>query len=78
MSITGPDPYEALASAVVMQTVRDYRAAVKKLKRNRRNADARQMKEECERFFLSEHFNTFTEIDGRMLLSRLRREVSEE
>lgn len=78
MSRSGTDPYEALANAVVLQAVRDYRTAVKKIKRNRRNADAGQIKKECERFFLSDHFNTFTEMDGRELLRKLEREVAEQ
>ena len=35
------NPYEELANAIVLQAVRDYREAVKKLSRGRKNRDAR-------------------------------------
>ena len=34
------NPYEELANAIVLQAVRDYREAVKKLSRGRKNRDA--------------------------------------
>lgn len=73
----GLDPYEALANAVVLQAVNDYRDAVKKLSRGRKNDTAQAMKEECEKFFKSSYFNQFTELDGNTLLSRLEKEASE-
>ena len=71
------DPYEKLANAVVLQAVRDYRDAVKKLSRGKKNYAAESTKHECERFFKSQHFNTFTELDGRAILSLLEKEVAE-
>ncbi len=73
----GLDPYEALANAVVLQAVNDYRDAVKKLSCGRKNVAAQAMKEECESFFKSSYFNQFTELDGNTLLSRLEKEASE-
>lgn len=69
------DPYEALGNAVVLQAVKDYREAVKKLSRGRKNTAAEDMKKDCERFFTSSYFNMFTSLDGKALLSRLEREV---
>ena len=69
------DPYQELANAVVLQAVRDYRDAVKKLSRGKTNTAAEQMKNECERFFKSGHFNIFTELDGKVLLSQLEKEA---
>ena len=43
------DPYENLANAIILQAVKDYRAAGKKLKRNPKNKDAKLMVEDCER-----------------------------
>lgn len=71
------DPYEALANAVVLQAVKDWRDSVKKLNKGKRNASAESMKAECERFFTSSYFNTFTELDGNMLLNKLQSEVAE-
>ena len=40
------NPYEELANAIVLQAVRDYREAVKKLSRGRKNHGAQDTKEE--------------------------------
>ena len=53
------DPYQALGNAVVLQAVKDYRDAVKKLSRGKTNTAAEQMKNECERFFKSGHLIEF-------------------
>ena len=68
-------PEEALGNAVVLQAVKDYREAVKKLSRGKVNHAAEQMKNECERFFKSCHFNIFTNLDGNVLLSQLEKEA---
>lgn len=75
MSSHSLDPYEALGNAVVLQAVKDYRDAVKKLSRGRKNNAAEDTKRECERFFQSSYFNVFTALDGKALLSQLEREV---
>ena len=71
------DPYEALGNAVVLMAVKDYRDAVKKLSKGRKNTAAEDMKKECEKFFTSANFNVFTSLDGKALLSQLEREVRE-
>ena len=68
------DPYEALRNAIVLQAVKDWRDAIKRLRKNPGNKIALAMKEETERFFLSEFFMHLTEVDGDYLLKRLRRE----
>lgn len=75
MSNYSLDPYEALGNAVVLQAVKDYRDAVKKLSRGRKNTAAEDTKRECESFFKSSHFNIFTSLDGNVLLYQLEREV---
>ena len=50
------NPYENLANAIILQAVKDYRAAGKKLKRNPKNKDAKLMVEDCERFLCSDWF----------------------
>ena len=69
------NPYENLANAVVLQAVKDYRDAVRKLFRGKRNIMAEQRKTECEVFFKSQYFNVFTTLDGNALLSQLEKEV---
>ena len=47
------DPYENLANSIVLLAVKDYRDALKKLKKWPRNEAAQIMKAEVERFFRS-------------------------
>ena len=76
MSVGNLGPYEALGNAVVLQAVKDYREAVHKLSRGKKNTIAESTKQECERFFHSPYFNVFTQLDGKALLSQLEKEVS--
>lgn len=76
MSVGNLSPYEALGNAVVLQAVKDYREAVHKLSRGKKNTIAESTKQECERFFQSPYFNVFTQLDGKALLSQLEKEVA--
>lgn len=76
MSVRNLSPYEALGNAVVLQAVKDYRDAVQKLSRGKKNTIAESTKQECERFFKSPYFNVFTQLDGKALLSQLEKEVA--
>lgn len=76
MSVGNLSPYEALGNAVVLQAVKDYREAVHKLSRGKKNTIAESTKQECARFFQSPYFNVFTQLDGKALLSQLEKEVS--
>lgn len=69
------DPYEKLANAIILQAVRDYRAANKKLHRRRKNTEAQDTKERCLRFFRSGWFQTLTTVDAEYLIRRLDQEV---
>lgn len=75
MSSIELEPYEALGNAVVVQATKDYRDAVKKLSRGKKNTMAESTKAECERFFKSGYFNIFTSLDGNVLLSQLEKEA---
>ncbi|WP_350343242.1 hypothetical protein PRVXH_002310 [Proteinivorax hydrogeniformans] len=57
------DPYETLANAIILQSVKDYRAS--KHPSNRAS---------IERFFRSGWFRVLTSIDGEKLIADLRRE----
>ncbi len=67
--------YERLCNAVVVTAANDLRKALKKLKRNPDNMDALDMKRECEQFFRSQYFESFTEVDGEYLIRKLHEEV---
>ena len=76
MSVRNLILYEALGNALLLQAVKDYREAVHKLSRGKKNTIAESTKQECERFFQSPYFNVFTQLDGKALLSQLEKEVS--
>ena len=61
------EPYQELANAIILQAVSDYRKALK--------CDARGVKRECVRFFRSEWFNSLTNLNGEMLIQKLKAEV---
>lgn len=69
------NPYEGLANGIVLQAVKDYRDANKKLARGRKNEDASRMKQECLRFFRSGWFGALTTIDPELLIKKLDEEA---
>ncbi len=71
------DPYENLANSIVLLAVKDYRDALKKLKKWPRNESAKIMKDEVERFFRSAWYRELTSVDGEYLISKLQAEVDE-
>ena len=71
------NPYEKLANVIVVQAVSDYRAALKKVKKNPKNRDAIDGALQIEMFFRSEWYQALTFLDGEYLIERLRKEISE-
>lgn len=67
--------YENLANAIILQTVKDYRMALKCLKANPKNRAVLADKDEIERFFRSGWFSVLTSVDGEMLIRSLTMEV---
>ena len=57
------DPYRTLANAIIVQAAKDYRQALRQLRRNPRYETARNEKNEVERFFHSEWFHFLTDAD---------------
>ena len=72
------NPYENLANSIVLLAVKDYRDALKKLKKWPRNEAAQIMKAEVERFFRSAWYRELTSVDGNVLIKKLQAEVSEQ
>lgn len=68
------DPYVKLANAIIIQASKDYRNARKKLKKNRKNEEAKLMVEDLERFFRSDYFAALSDLDGQALLTKLEEE----
>ena len=67
-------PYEILFNAVVMQAVRDYREARRRLKRKPDDREASAAMKEVSRFFHSDYFSLLTRLDGPSILQRLMEE----
>ena len=70
------DPYEALAEAVILQGVSDYRRALRKQKKDPGNVSAKIPIEEAEQFFRSDWYRILTTVDGETLIKQLREEVT--
>lgn len=66
--------YEKLANAIILQAVKDYRAAKKKLKKQPTNKDAEITIKDTERFFRSDWFTALTDVDGALILRKLQEE----
>lgn len=69
------NPYENLANAIVLQAVKDYRDALKRLKKKPSNKAAMSDAMECERFFRSSWYKTLMSVDGEYLIQKLREEA---
>ncbi len=64
-----------LANAIILAAVRDYRKAVKQLRKRKKNDNALATKRQCMKFFRSDWFRVLTSIDGEQLLKKLDAEV---
>ena len=69
------DLYQNLANAIVLFAVKDYRDALKRLKKKPNNKLAADERDDIERFFRSGYFAILTEIDPEYLIDRLNKEV---
>lgn len=69
------NPYENLANAIIIQAAKDYRTAQRKLKRNPRNHLTQAEADSIERFFRSDWYKCLTNVDGEMLIRKLKEEV---
>ncbi len=71
---TSLDPWEALGNAVVLQAAKDYRSALRRLRRFPENKAAQKAAAECEEFFQGPLIEIYTNLDGKMLMDRIRKE----
>jgi hypothetical protein len=69
------ESYERLASAIILQAVKDYRDALRKLKKRPCYDPAKDMIAEVERFFHADWYRELTSIDGNFLIEKLSSEV---
>ncbi len=69
------DVFEKLANAIILQAVKDYRFALKRLAKHPRNDSALYTKREVECFFHSGLFNILTSLNPDKLIQQLQEEV---
>ena len=69
------DPYENLANAIILQAVKDYRLALKAIKRNPDNRAKLDEALEIERFFRSDWYSVLTDVGGDFLIRKLQEEI---
>lgn len=63
--------YRALANAIIMQAVKDFRAAYRMRQRFPDNAKAEKDIREITAFFCSQYFEALSDLDGPRLLQKI-------
>ena len=69
--------YEALANAIIVLAVKDFRPAYRRLKKYPNDGKAQSTVQEITKFFCSQYFESLTDLDGPALLHQLMREIDE-
>ena len=68
--------WEELANGIILQAVEDYRKARRRVRKRPDQRFAQYVIRETERLFRSRWFAQLTDVDGEMLIVRLRKEVA--
>lgn len=68
--------YEELANAIILQAVKDYRESLRLLSMNPNDKSAKRDQRNIERFFRSEWFSILTDLNGELLLKKLKEEFA--
>lgn len=71
---TKMDPWQSLANAIVISAAKDYRAALRRLRRNPKSKMAISEITDLERFFRSEWYAALTNVPGELLIQKLKEE----
>ncbi len=69
------DGYRKLANAIILQAVKDFKPAYRRLKRHPNDKLAQDRVREISQFFCSGYFASLTDLDGPALLNRIIREL---
>ncbi len=70
--------YEELANAVILQAVKDYRAAFRRHRTMPNNRSAQEEMDRIKKFFYSDYFKVLTDLDGPALLRKILQELEKE
>ena len=68
--------WQRLGEAVVLQAAKDYRTVLRRLKWRSDSYELIKEKRSLEHFFRSKWFGTLCDMDGSVLVNRIRGEVS--
>jgi hypothetical protein len=71
---TKMDPWQSLANAIVILAAKDYRAALRRLRRNPKSKTALSEIADLERFFRSDWYAMLTNVPGETLIRKLKEE----
>ena len=67
--------WQALANAIIINAVKEYLAALRRLKRHPNNPAMSNKIQELEHFFHSEWYELLTNVNPDYLIGRLRKQV---
>ena len=67
--------YESLALNIVVQAAKDYRKALRDLRKDPDDFDANENMDDCERFFRSVWCETIISVDPEILMKKLQKEA---
>ena len=68
------DPYQELANAIIVLAAKDYRSALRRMRKNGENKIAADELRRLEQFFRSGWYEMLTDLDGEYLIKKLREE----
>ena len=68
--------YQALANAIILQAAKDYRDALERLRYSPDDKSAKHDKLSIEKFFRSDWFCILSNLNGELLLKKLKDEVA--
>ena len=66
-----------LANAIILQAVKDFKPAYRRLKKHPNDRLAQDTVQEITKFFCSDYFCALSDLDGPALLNRIMREMDE-
>jgi len=69
--------YKNLANAIILQAVKDFKPAYRRLKKRPNDRLAQDTVREITKFFCSDYFCALSDLDGPALLNRIMREMDE-
>lgn len=71
------DGYQKLANAIILQAVKDFKPAYRRLLRRPNDKRAQDKVREITEFFSSQYFEFLTDLDGPTLLHQIIKELDE-